>query len=131
MSDHDKRGDLLSAYRVNDNTELIEMVLALARAIRSQRDLWAIFERVGDKLEMTDLEMSYLAIFSAGYFCGLGRRTPRDAGMSSPVLRMLAAGRVRDLECDDVRTYLKANCWVRLRPCHSPMLLPCPVSKPC
>lgn len=110
MSD-DKRTPFLSEFRVSDNTELVEIVLAVARAIRSQRDLWAIFERVTDKLDMTDLEMSYLAMFTAGYFHGLGRRAPRDSGMSSPILRMLAARKVPNLECDEVRDYLKSNCW--------------------
>lgn len=106
----EKRPPFLKEFRVDDNCELVSDILSLAKAMRADPKIWSIFERVQDSLDMTEDEMASVGKFHVDYFLGLSKRRPIDAGVSSVLLRQLAAGKWNSLECDEAVNYLKEHC---------------------
>lgn len=100
----------LSDLQVEDNKQLVADVLALTKAMRADSKIWSIYERVTDQLEITDEEQSLIGQFTLDYFESLGKKKPLDASLSGPILRQLAAGKYKDLDGQDVQSFLIDRC---------------------
>ena len=100
----------LADRRVTDNTELVSITMAYAKAMRDDPTIWAIFQRATDEDEFTDDEVDQLDAFKVQHFSALGRPKPIDSSMATPLLRLLAAGEIKDLDSEEALAYLKSQC---------------------
>jgi|GEM_PF-6373127 len=100
----------LSELRVEDNKELVAVTIELAKAMRDDPKVWAIYERVTDKLDVTEDEMGVVSVFHAEYFRTKSMARPTDSSLAFQVLRQTAAGNFSAVDSDEAREYLLKNC---------------------
>jgi hypothetical protein len=105
-----KKPPFLGEFRVQDNAELAADVLALTMAMRATPEVWAIFERVTDRLDMTEEEIAACGRFEIDFFAKLEKKRPIDASLSMTVLRQLAAGKIESLSGEEASNFFKQRC---------------------